>query len=430
MELEAAQRKVEEAERDLHARERELEELRADRRVAGFIRERNLSGDYTQRLGTVARVRRDFERLDELLAEARRQREKEEEERRAGRAPAGAEAEDLPRIDRIILYVDDLDRCPEDRVVEVLQAVHLLLAFRLFVVVVAVDSRWLLHSLRQHSAVFRSAPNDGEGLSDEERLHWRSTPLNYLEKIFQIPFTLKPMRYPGFGEVIDSLTHAPADDAGDGRGTAGAAPAPRTDGGTGEGAAGEVVSPPEPADNGRDEAKVDVNPESLQIQQWERAAMKRLFPLIPSPRAAKRFVNVYRLMRAMVDDADRDAFVGTAEYGHHRCALLLLALLTGHPTEATEILRGLLRAEPGQNWADFLEGFRPAAAPSPNGPGASAPGYDEHRWDQLFDRLDAVEEGLIPSWATCAEFQRWAPQVARFSFHSGRVVIDSQEHPS
>ena len=59
-----------------------------------------------------------------------------------------------------------------------LQAVHLLLAFKLFVVVVGVDPRWLLHSLTQHSTAFQDAgAGDANGLS-----HWRSTPLNYLEK--------------------------------------------------------------------------------------------------------------------------------------------------------------------------------------------------------------------------------------------------------
>ncbi len=48
---------------------------------------------------------------------------------------------DLPELNRIVLYIDDLDRCPPKRVVEVLQAVHLLLAFELFVVVVGVDAR-------------------------------------------------------------------------------------------------------------------------------------------------------------------------------------------------------------------------------------------------------------------------------------------------
>lgn len=46
-------------------------------------------------------------------------------------------------VERIVLYIDDLDRCPPKRVVEVLEAVHLLLAFPLFVVVVGVDVRWV-----------------------------------------------------------------------------------------------------------------------------------------------------------------------------------------------------------------------------------------------------------------------------------------------
>ena len=69
-----------------------------------------------------------------------------------------------PLVDRIILYIDDLDRCPEANVVEVLQAVHLLLAFPLFVVVVGVDSRWLLHSLQSRMTQFqgKGAPGDNE----------------------------------------------------------------------------------------------------------------------------------------------------------------------------------------------------------------------------------------------------------------------------
>src|SRR5262249_16171907 len=53
-------------------------------------------------------------------------------------------------FERIILYIDDLDRCPPDKVVEVLQAVHLLLAFPLFVVVMAVDVRWVSQSLEAY----------------------------------------------------------------------------------------------------------------------------------------------------------------------------------------------------------------------------------------------------------------------------------------
>ena len=49
-------------------------------------------------------------------------------------------------MQRIVLYVDDLDRCPSDRVVELLEAVHLLLAFALFVVVVGVGETRRFHS--------------------------------------------------------------------------------------------------------------------------------------------------------------------------------------------------------------------------------------------------------------------------------------------
>jgi KAP family P-loop domain len=52
-----------------------------------------------------------------------------------------------PRLDRIVLYIDDLDRCPTHQVIKVMEAVNLLFGFPLFVVVMAVDSRWLLRSL-------------------------------------------------------------------------------------------------------------------------------------------------------------------------------------------------------------------------------------------------------------------------------------------
>ena len=55
--------------------------------------------------------------------------------------PTWRDAEnDETSFERVVLCVDDLDRCPPEKVVDVLQAMHLLLYFPLFVVV-AVDSR-------------------------------------------------------------------------------------------------------------------------------------------------------------------------------------------------------------------------------------------------------------------------------------------------
>ncbi len=90
------------------------------------------SDEYRARLGIVSAIQRDFEQL-------------------ATRLPAG-DFPELEKVDRIVLYIDDLDRCDARQVVDVLQAVHLLLAFPLFVVVVGVDPRWLLRSLRLHYA--------------------------------------------------------------------------------------------------------------------------------------------------------------------------------------------------------------------------------------------------------------------------------------
>ena len=61
------------------------------------------------------------------------------------------DSEKLP-LERVILYIDDLDRCPPDVVIKVLEAVHLLVAFPAFVVVVGVDPRWLHQAIRQHYA--------------------------------------------------------------------------------------------------------------------------------------------------------------------------------------------------------------------------------------------------------------------------------------
>jgi KAP family P-loop domain len=102
-----------------------------------------------------------------------------------------------------VVYIDDLDRCPPDRVVQVLEAVQLLLAVRLFVVVVAVDPRWLLRSLTVHYQELFEAASPA---TTSQEGSWGSTPMQYLEKIFQIPFTLPPVDHTGYITMVDALT--------------------------------------------------------------------------------------------------------------------------------------------------------------------------------------------------------------------------------
>jgi KAP family P-loop domain len=175
----AAQQKVAQA-------QAELAETTRARRLARFIQERVQSNDYRQHLGILALIRRDFERLSNLIG---RENESLQDVQDLDQEKRDADV----RINRIVLYIDDLDRCPPAKVVEILQAVHLLLAFPLFVAVVAVDARWLSRSLQaRYTDLLQSSVSPET--SDRPTGHPESaTPLDYLEKIFQIPFWVRPM---------------------------------------------------------------------------------------------------------------------------------------------------------------------------------------------------------------------------------------------
>lgn len=406
----------------------ELHDLADERRFLNFVLERSAAADYRQHQGIIALVRRDFEELSRLLGDVR--------ENRDGESAAG-----LPRVERIILYIDDLDRCPEKRVVEVLQAVHLLLAFPLFVVVVGVDSRWLLRSVQGHYSRFFSAGEDAAAHPEDAR-HWSSTPQNYLEKIFQIPFTLRPMDGRGFASLIGSLVPVSGDE-GVGDGTA-VRPADRTkpsatgspleeaDGvnaaakrratggaettaGAGAGAATPVGGPA--ASQAREApAAAEPPPRSLEVERWERAFMQDMAPLIPSPRAAKRFVNIYRFIRAGTGEARLDAFRGTAaEPGEHRVVALLLAVVTGYPAQAEALFRALeLDGDanaPGSWWATVERLEADASG-----------GARDGRWSELLRTLLAMRPELGMEDVALKPFAYWAPHVARFSFQTGRAL--------
>jgi hypothetical protein len=437
----------------------EIEKLKADRQLRDFVKRRHDSDDYRRLRGEIGQARSDFEQLDLLLRQERR-RVEERDGATPDLGPDGKPKSLLPTLERIVLYIDDLDRCPDDKVMQVLQAVHLLLAFPIFAVVVAVDPRWLLYSVRQHSAAFRPDENEADDLSPEERAHWRSTPLTYLEKVFQIPFTLRPMRPDGFGKMIEALA-APMESAAhhvtDVNGTAtfvggasGENAGDATAGADGQGPNGiaaTVTDEPSPDQTRRDKATrndasdpsdatpaIELGTRHLEIEEHEREVMKELHLLIPSPRAAKRFVNVYRLFKAKVEpnaeDFEKLTRPGTGDY---RAALVLLAILTGFPEQATEILRDLIKpgAEP-RLWP-FLEKYRPAPRRADDPAGADDRGrteYEESRWNALFaileqyrEPLGSGEAALLPKTALTTAFVQWAPEVARYSFQSGRVLI-------
>ena len=111
----------------------------ASARLSAFLSDRATQPAAYQRYrGLLGQVRADLTRLAERP------------DRGTPGEWAASGAVSPPPLERIVLYIDDLDRCPPRRVVEVLEAVHLMLALDLFVVVVAVDARWLIRSMEYH----------------------------------------------------------------------------------------------------------------------------------------------------------------------------------------------------------------------------------------------------------------------------------------
>jgi phospholipase C len=396
--------------------EEKIREIDEGRSLSKFILERVQADDYRKYLGLIASVRKDFERLDKLL-------------------PTGASTgsgHGLVPIERIILYIDDLDRCPEDKVVEVLQAIHLLLAFKLFVVVVGVDSRWLLHSLRLNSDVFRDKLGENANALQTDRSHWQSTPLNYLEKIFQIPFALKPMPPGGFQSLLNNLTASPGEAYEPGTSQF-PTRAPMTGGGATLGQSVQEGARAQSATNvpAIQVSVFDPDPEPLQLKQCEREFMWRFQPFIPSPRATKRFVNVYRLLRASVSGPELADFVRHDGTGEYEVVQFLLAIQTGYPEQAMEIIGALIDRNPDGSWQAFLKGYRQETAQAEDD--KEVPKRRTYRairslqaenWQEFFEQLDQITPDVFAGRA-CEEFVKWGPRVARYSFQAARVLQPS-----
>ncbi len=348
----------------------------------GYVSDRSVAADYRQHLGMGPMIREDLARLAALAA------------------PKGG----TPTIDRIVIFIDDLDRCPAKDVVRVLEAVNLLFAHPLFVVVVAVDSRWLIKSLKsEFSQVFT------------QDVAAAPTPQNYLEKIIQIPFWLQPVHKDAFGRLVTSLVGKVDDEPSAYDVTPDLSPRERPMDESGERVSDPAVEvdsspfhdpspfhgpPPEPEPETvvvdvpepveKPLVEVDLNPIALRITARERDYLRGFHDLVTTPRATKRFLNTYQLLRAGIRDVDD--YLATKEY---RAVLLLLALVTGTGLvnqAMVEELRGMQE----QTFAEFL-----------------APLSDDERWGPVRPACADLAVDLL----TPAVIEKWCALVARYSFH-------------
>ncbi len=459
------------AAREVERRESEVREMRdKGLQLQNFVRERAASADYRSRLGVMSQVRHDFEQLVSLIppASSGKQGPGASTSRAAGdvadpkatRETAQQQAalaeevrKHIPGVERIVLFIDDLDRCPDDKVVDVLQAVHLLLAFELFIVVVGVDSRWLVRSLNAHF----------EKLLEE--------PAQYLEKIFQIPYILRPMSTESYRDLIVELTPSPKKrgDSTNGRDATGSRPGPPGLQATGgDPTAAQSLAPGEPdatgssdkigtnalpaedsrsaaaegeATDGADESRADYTApeehsgdeahreaqdqeqeeppepppeappalprsEALFISAEERRVLGELDGLSLTPRSTKRLVNIYRMLRVSVPDTEFSDF--DPDHGRQfEVVVVLLGILVGCPAEVSDVFSAVMSQPEDAVFKDVLKRDHPQV------------------YKPLKDLLGQVgPHGM-------AAYQRWAPRVARFSFRlSGGIPVVQEEDPA
>lgn len=339
-----------------------------------FILERAAAQDYRKNLGVISAIHKDFQQLASFLDPSK----------------------DGPNVERIVLYIDDLDRCPPQRVVEVLQAIHIILSLRLFVVVVAVDSRWLLDSL---TAIYRTQFPGGTATIDETR------PQQYLEKIFQVPFTLTPMTPMGYGALVGAMLPSPVDAPGL------PAPGPRSTEADLAPARGPRVTAKDtqlaPAMMPRHE-RIDLTPRSLQLEPEELAHLRTLSRLLPTPRAAKRLVNLYRIVRASLDNRELTRLLN----GEYRAIQICLGVVIGHPSFGADLFGQVLSGAMQDDKAlvAWQQQRRNRAAELPAAAAA-----------RELSALAALDEHMeeFADWPVAVDAMR---KVARFSFETGRIL--------
>ena len=455
-----------EAEKRVEQIKAELSKTTAVQLLAKFIQDRASSDDYRKHLGLLALVRRDFSDLSDLI----QRRNKEVSEVNLGET---AEEKRAP-VNRIILYIDDLDRCPHEKVVGVLQAVHLLLAFPLFVVVVGVDGRWVAQSLRKGYPGLLGRDERGQGES-AEAVGATATPHDYLEKIFQIPFWLNPLEEDSTKAMLRKLmpldkvlaaTPAAADVSGAAGGagrvvtfTSGdtgvevedepdTSAASRREGGppaedasneTGGATetVGTVVTDAPEADGGASRhegggdapvtqgvaaSKFNLNPDGLDIDSDEIEFVEKLTPLLGrSPRSVKRFINIYRLIKVGLAPAEAASFLGgTSPVPPFEAVLFLLTVATGMPSISRALFQTLMQAH-----EEIKRMRRNGVTTRPEGlyveallrraSGLTNPPPDSE-WGRLREWLNSHDGG---KWmhAPVDVMAAWSHKVARYSFN-------------
>jgi hypothetical protein len=383
--------KIKRLELEKIAVETELQDIRSGRKIMRFIEGRVTDQRYINSLGIISWIRKDFEELNFLLKQQYDTKKLEELDRE--------KVENVFKVDRVVLYIDDLDRCEATTVVRVLEAIHLLLAFPLFVVVVGVDPRWMHNALNIKYEKFlkkKKADNNGVPMpaADEDIyfIDHPATSFDYLEKIFQIPFVLKPINDTGKKQLIyDQFRMKEEPGKGDEKKEREGEVEKTREGkvmkriggeGIADGAAGMESNVVQTARNlernidmeknagsrpleefqrkDRETEKVKEETEDLrnvtrlQVSDEEIDFMQRIsFMIGESPRTIKRHINIYRMIRS------HSLFktLPGKEMEYYMSSMVILGILTGVPHLSRSVFTALKSSKDDTLFKAFFSSY-------------------------------------------------------------------------
>jgi DNA-binding winged helix-turn-helix (wHTH) protein len=209
---------------------------------------------------------------------------------------------------KIVVFIDELDRCPLERIVDILEAIKLFLAKEIFIVFMAVDTRVASEAIRLHYKDVRNP----------------DLPREYLEKIVQLPLRVPTAKGKFLGDYLRKFMPSVKDDeASDGQAepsiVATPISAPASPASTGEGAAAiasapspttksiaqPVVKPAAPARKFTPREFADPSPTFSLPQLPDTTTELKMLKTISerflesNPRRIKRLLNTYRYVKVL-----------------------------------------------------------------------------------------------------------------------------------
>ncbi|MFC5703753.1 P-loop NTPase fold protein [Cohnella faecalis] len=279
----------------------EIDEINEGKIIQYYLAERIRSDAYKKELGIINVLRNDFEKLSLFMQTKSTEK----------------------NIGRIILYIDDLDRCSPQKVIEVLQAVHLILSAKIFMVIVAVDIRWITKCLHQEYKISL----------DYEKMNDGASAYDYLEKIFQITYQVNNLSVDDNRKFIKGLFEMSL--LSDAKDEAAGAKEESDDEEWNEQDEARFLEQLEESESEEEEQAFEEEQASaynkLTISEQELSSIIEYAGLCGrTPRTIKRFVNNYRLIKTRY----------YKDFEPHS-TLLLLSLTTGYPLLAIAFLEAI-----------------------------------------------------------------------------------------